>query len=631
MLHSIAEAANAISAVKDAKDAGERMRGEAKEIASHHKDLEYLEELEKTIVEVQKNLDVLKQDRQDSEENMTDAWKWVQDSMNDRLHAELITLNAEADLAKQPAEEALRADVRAEEANCAAAQAEHDAAQAALERLESTASNVSGVVSERELAQAAAKAIAEVQYDENRLDEAEEKVDAYVDGKEKEVVSVGGTLSSKEELRLQRAETALEAAEASLDAARERLEARMEKQEALADAQADEKDALDNYMAARKNLEEAQAFWKTTREDIEATQQELQELQKDLQDLQLYLDGVFDGKGMETGMRYFSWKDSNGKSGHQVYEPVSFYVQQGDLSYGLQAGRVLSHNKAAADGKAEGFTDTTLSVAQRNRNEEFTVTYGLDVNVPTGTSKMSSAAIVPDDLADIGRFGEGWQVTPRIKVEHKIGEEDTWTFETAYSFKNSYAYDKARPDAVINPGSEWGKSLEWLHAGQKWQMIARFSHGNYGRTQYDTLNYREGDAYDLGLYYNRVLSEKQELLGYYRYEIGHTSQYYGNPQAESLDGQAHTRYYGLEWKYDLSSQQTLRLMGNAMQAGGRSYDSLAGQDVGGRKRYGLLFGYDLASSENDRFSAEVERFYLKYGGGNSYRGWNLFLWYQKYF
>ncbi|MDR2005920.1 MAG: hypothetical protein LBP78_01570, partial [Acidaminococcales bacterium] len=236
----------------------------------------------------------------------------------------------------------------------------------------------------------------------------------------------------------------------------------------------------------------------------------------------------------------------------------------------------------------------------------------------------------PEDLAPYSRYSYGWDFTPGLSVTKKIGEVDSLTYTTAYTIHGRYHYNIEDPDGFMKPGGEWINSLQWLHAGPKWQLLGILGFGLHGKgmeeSRLGSYHYRSGKDLSAALYYNKVLSRKQDLMFYFKYAYGGRMDYISQP-IQNVDGETSTgqRFYGVEWQNKLSKKQTLRLMFNAMNATGNSYNPLTTQRVSARNRYGLTAGYDFNVSANTRFSFEWENYRLSEKAGAKYHGNNFYI------
>jgi hypothetical protein len=233
-------------------------------------------------------------------------------------------------------------------------------------------------------------------------------------------------------------------------------------------------------------------------------------------------------------------------------------------------------------------------------------------------------------LAPYSRYSYGWDFTPGLSVTKKIGEVDSLTYTTAYTIHGRYHYNIEDPDGFMKPGGEWINSLQWLHAGPKWQLLGILGFGLHGKgmeeSRLGSYHYRSGKDLSAALYYNKVLSRKQDLMFYFKYAYGGRMDYISQP-IQNVDGETSTgqRFYGVEWQNKLSKKQTLRLMFNAMNATGNSYNPLTTQRVSARNRYGLTAGYDFNVSANTRFSFEWENYRLSEKAGAKYHGNNFYI------
>ncbi|MDF2563613.1 MAG: hypothetical protein K0Q53_8 [Massilibacillus sp.] len=625
ILQSNVEATNAISVADEVKNTAGFMRESAKKIAEHRKAVAKEKQAEADVSKTAKDVAQLEADKAVTEKTLAAAVEVLKKNDETAKQAELEAKEKDR-LAKQAMadeEVALQEKAIAEQAIAEAKAEENE-----ITYRENAAVQAAEAQADVDSEAGAAEAVKAVGYDETRIDEAKAQAQAiatraYAAAEERSLVA---------EARVNEAAAAVEAAEKRLEETEGELgfaaDARLDADEAEKSAQEAKKD----LMGAKSDVEKLRISLAESEKELTVAQAVLIEAQVALENAKKDLRPITNSRTTQTEAKYYSWKDSQGYSGHQFYQPYDFNVVDKNTEYGLSTGYVVSNNNLNSNGKISTLTDTTVNIAKTNPKEKYSVRYSLDINLPTGKSKLNgSGQIMSDDLVEKTRFGEGWDYTPGISVSHKIGEEDTWTFDTTYSFRGSYEYDSTKLGAKIDPGSEWSKSLNWLHAGQKWQLFGELSHTNYGRSEENGIQYREGNQFDAKLFYNFVLDAKQDLMVYYWYSTGRSTTY---PMQSLYDaeGDLNRRYFGAEWAKKLSTTRTFHVMANVMNSTGSTYDPIAALYVSDRTKYSGGIGYDVALSPNQTVSFEIEKFYMKdHSPDNSYHGCNLYLRYSANF
>ncbi len=625
ILQSNVEATNAVSVVDEAKNTAIFMRESAKNIAEHRKAVADEKQAEVVAADTAKDVAQLEADKTVTEKTLADA---IEVLKKNEENAKLAVLEAnEKDrLAKQA-----MADEKVALEEKALAEQAVDEAKAEEDRI-TYRENAAVRAAEAQAAVAseagATEAVKAVGYDETRIDEAEQKVQAITD----RAYAVAEARSLAAEARVNEAASAVEVAEKRLEEAEERIgfaaDARLDADEAEKSAQEAKKDLLE----AKSDVEELRTSLVEAKKELTLAQAELVDAQLVLENAKKDLQPVTNSRTMQLEAKYYSWKDNQGHSGHQFYQPYDFNVVDKNTEYGLHTGYVVSNNNSNSNGNISTLTDTVVNITKTNPKEKYAVHYTLDVNLPTGKSKLNgSGQIMSDDLVENARFGEGLNYTPGISVSHKIGEEDTWTLGTSYAFRGSYEYDSTMPGSKFDPGTEWAKSLNWLHAGQKWQLLGELSHTNYGMSEENGIQYREGNQFDAKLFYNFVLNAKQDLMVYYWYSLGRPTTY-PIPGDYDVESDLTRHYFGAEWAKKISTTRTFHVMANVMHSTGSTYDPIAALYVNDRTKYSGGIGYDVALSPNQTMSLAVESFYMKdHSPDNSYHGCNLYLRYSANF
>jgi hypothetical protein len=329
-------------------------------------------------------------------------------------------------------------------------------------------------------------------------------------------------------------------------------------------------------------------------------------------------------------MEYYSWKDSRGNKGRQLYLPVQYGYVDGAFSYGIGGGYVTS-NSNLPDGKVSALNDVTLSFAYEKQYKKFDAVYTLAANLPTGKRTLyGSNAVMPDDLVRKARFGEGWSLTPGVLLTWRVKPEDTWSLGLNYSINGRYRYDSSVPDGYIRPASGLGLLARYRHAGAADQFVAELLLTGHSNTRDNGVRYRSGNQIEPHLTYNRVLDDKNDLMFYYWFSRD------GSPSSHDpgfLPGAStNAHFFGTMWSRKLSEKSSLHLTADYMKRTGAPYDPLSfgPLTLPGHNKFTYGIKYDYRISPDRKISLHLERFELRDVSGNRYRGNNVYVFYNMY-
>lgn len=375
---------------------------------------------------------------------------------------------------------------------------------------------------------------------------------------------------------------------------------------------------MENYVTSLKN------DLTTIQENLVKLQKEAHQLQLDLKNTQKQLLPVTVAKYANTQTRFYTWQNDKGDAGQQFYQPLGFYTLQKNTELGLYSGYINS--RVNNQGSFSGITDTSLYIGQISRKNPYTITYMLDLRLPTGNSEIPLNSIVSDDLVEFSHLGEGFNWAPGIKLSKQVGEEDIWSAQLSYNVRGNYNYT---PGTKITPGDEFLKSLSWQHTGQTWQFLATVWHTNYSNAKENDISYRKGNKYDFQATYNRVLTPVDDLMFYYWFSTETQNKYLSAidfPPGSNL----YRHYLGTQWVRKINNKAQISLMFNTMFSRGDNYDPITYQRVTKRNKYALRLGYSWQVSSTEQMLLQIERFYMYDDNENSnYRGNNYYLIYSK--
>ena len=337
-------------------------------------------------------------------------------------------------------------------------------------------------------------------------------------------------------------------------------------------------------------------------------------------------------KTFKMESQYYSWSDSHGNHGRQLYQPISMGIVSGQWDYEINTGYISSNNQNAPSGKVSTVTDTDLNVSySRYPSNNDSITYSVGMNLPTGRQAINGFnPVMTEDLVALSRFGEGFNLSPGLVFKHKIGLEDTWSFQTYYTFSGTYDLDNLQQESWVEPGDLWVKTLQWQHANEQWQMLLQLTQTSYKMTREKNLSYKSGDKWEPKVTVNYVLSKSQNLMGYYWFT-------YEKPLSQtsfndySNDSQR-AKWYGIQWVKSLGNKERLKVSADFMNKNGQDYDPLTNLTTNNRKKKTFGLGYEYDVTENKQWSFDIEWFTMKDEGvnmqNNQYHGVNAYLCYK---
>lgn len=438
--------------------------------------------------------------------------------------------------------------------------------------------------------------------------------------------------------RLEGAYAAAETLQAEADALDQSLEAfqaRIEAAEARENHWQEQVQKMqDHWQEARDGLQDALKEEQETKNDLAEAHSFLKEATTSKTELQQYekevvkqLQGPPPVREGSLEQRYYSWS-GNGSSGYQ-------WLKSGTVAYNdkeVEASLRLQHVNAqatvnGAKGYLAGWMDTQLAVTRTKEDKTHIWRYGVDVNLPTGMTRLSSAARqaqVDDDLVETDVFGEGWNWTPRVEWSYKKGEQDLWTLGTSYGFRGSYVrYSSGTADdmASYSPGNEWSRYLRWRHLGEKHRIEWEASNSVYSDA---TLNgaawYRSGNAWDVRGSYAKTLTPDYELQVYIRQHWDAAERSY---QGEDLGGGQKRRYAGVALEREIKPGRLLRFSLDGMWADGNLLDPKTDLLKSKRQRYSVGIGYEITLAKERRLYWDLRWFRLHQDEAASYHGYQL--------
>lgn len=208
---------------------------------------------------------------------------------------------------------------------------------------------------------------------------------------------------------------------------------------------------------------------------------------------------------VQTGAHLDLWNGA-GQDGRQILVPMGLGFDTPNWGFSARGAYGQSERDpggGAAKADFSGFVDTTLSGYLRFSPGQTEVQLGLDVDLPTGKSKLRNdelGAIQDSDLATLERFGEGLDITPTITLYRNFGKVG---FGLGGGYLVTGEFDPTRDVASddLDPGDELtGVLIADFYVADAVRMLLR---GAYRRTTADERNgvevFREGDEIDVRL------------------------------------------------------------------------------------------------------------------------------------
>lgn len=440
--------------------------------------------------------------------------------------------------------------------------------------------------------------------------------------------------------RLDAINAEVEAAQTYFDEVSDRLDqlkdAQLEAEEAEADARQEILDlGLDLGQAKQDLAESRQDVAMCWQDQIEANESRFVALKDRNQALNEAFSAKYrvehfgEGIGVQSGFDYYNWQGQ--VSGHQLYKSTGFFMSKNNYDFSLSNGYVVSHT-GLSKGDMSGYTDTTLSVMYNNKHPKFAVGYGMEINLPTGDSRVAQNAVPPDHMARVTRLGEGWNFTPMVAVTRHLDKLTSWTWRGSYAIRGSYSDNREDLSSVVHPGNVWHNELELLHTGHQEQYLVKL---HYAKNNHASLisreadyDYTEGDSMYGRAYYRKWFAPKDSLGCYMAFAYDKAGDY---DNSDINSNGIHRLYYGVGWFHQFDKYRQLRLFANWLRSEGEAYDPLTKQSYSSGRRFSVSLGYDWRLDDRNSLSLNVERSVLRQQGEANYRGWGISVMYNRNF
>lgn len=501
--------------------------------------------------------------------------------------------------------------------------------------------------SENQRAQWIAQAWAEAGYESNRLPEIEARFSGGGSSADAEAAEAAAAAQAELDAyweRMAELEAATDSAREYFDSVSEQLDSLKDRQQEAEEAEAD---ARQDVLYLETELGQNQQYLREADQEIEnaelyvqeaeaSRQQANEDLEAAIQDMvqaRYSLQHFGEGMGVQKTLEYYNWQGSGNRSGHQLYSGNSFYWSRNNYEFTLSNGTVMSHT-GLENGNMSGLTDTTISAMYTNKHPIFDVKYGLEINLPTGSSRIHPNAIVPDLLARVSRLSEGWNFTPRVDVTKHIGKYTSWHWRSSYSLRGAYEEEYDTGIGTVHPGDQWSTELEFLHTDAWQQYMVKLQYINNDNksviTGLDNENaFVEGDNLNARAYGRFWFTPKDSWALYTIWSLDKAAVY--DNEAYAGGSGIHRLYYGAGYYHQFDNRQQLRIFGNWMRSTGAAYDPLAHQSYASGRRFSVSLGYDWRMDDRNSLSLDLERAVLRQQGDANYRSWGIMLNYNRSF
>lgn len=336
-----------------------------------------------------------------------------------------------------------------------------------------------------------------------------------------------------------------------------------------------------------------------------------------------------EGMGMQKGLEYYSWQGEH--SGHQLYSSNTFSWSSNHYDFTLSNAHVIS-DTGLANGSMSGITDTTIAGMYTNKHPVYDVRYGLEINLPAGSSRTPANAVVPDYLARVSRLGEGWKLTPKAEVSRHLDKYTSLSWRGSYSWRGVYDDDYEGGTGSVHPGNQWNHELEYLHTDEKQHYMVKFQYTDNEKASIsgtaNDYSFTEGDAFGIRGYYRNWLTPRDSWGAYSIWTFDRGTVY---DHEFAFGSGIHRLYYGAGYFHQFDTKRQARIFANWLRMDGESYDPLTKLSSASGRRFSISLGYDWRMDDKNSLSLDVERAVLRQQGDANYRSWGVMLNYNRSF
>lgn len=467
-----------------------------------------------------------------------------------------------------------------------------------------------------EIEQIILTALAMIQFDENRIDEANAIKQNIIHGGDGTVLVYDDEMIEKVQKQIM---TTYE--EMSF------WETLMQQDYKVVDDLLVLRDAFEARMDIARELIDLRKWQEDLYKYDEELQRELVQLAEDQKKIEQGLEGKQFGKYAGMRFEYYSWNASDGSKGSQFVIPIEYFASHGYNEFGFSTGYVNTSTKYPEEDIMNGMRALEVHYGRRNPHKRYTLKYNLDMSIPLGESRTNRRAL-SDDLVAVTRLNEGFNIGPSIDIERRDGEENIWHLGVGYNFKGDYHYSKENPSFSVSPGDALDGYLNWTHAEDDHQMRFGLEGIFKGKSNENGTRYREGEERLYKAMYNKCLNEKSDVMAYFWVRENGSNTYYTPPYGSG--GKSRVRYYGLEYKFKLDENRAWFIRNNNMLSTGTYNDVLTGETINGRKKHTLGVGYTIKLASDETLSLNADYFWMKdKDTGKDYDGAEFMVFYNR--
>jgi len=206
---------------------------------------------------------------------------------------------------------------------------------------------------------------------------------------------------------------------------------------------------------------------------------------------------------MATSVRYDWFTADNDDTGSQFLLPVQLRWHNGNTSMALTTAFVSTeYDPDEGESRSlDGLIDTRASIGyQLIDSLPFDLLFGLDINIPTGQTKLKDdeiALTTSDDLYTVSSFGEGWNINPTLVIV-KNWDRFSAGVGLGYAFRGEY--DFSTKVLEYDPGDKLTATAELNYdLTEEWLGRLFIEYSAYGNDQVEGDDYfKEGDFALLG-------------------------------------------------------------------------------------------------------------------------------------
>ena len=328
------------------------------------------------------------------------------------------------------------------------------------------------------------------------------------------------------------------------------------------------------------------------------------------------------GLSVESGVQQEYWEDTRDSSGSQALLPLRIEWSRGDATIGLLTGAVRASVDipGAGDRSLTHTLDTKLDLSYVVQGKlPVDLLIGMDVNLPTGKTDLSSAdlaLILDPEIATVTTFGEGVNLNPTLSIAKEWGP---WSAGAGVGYDVRRAYDVSAEAGLTDYDPGDVLSLNALlqrecSRGYVGRVFGKFSRFGKDRLRGADL-FREGDYRMAGVGISRTGAAWEadvDIRGTFR------------GKAEILSGGSLVtepeRSRGEEWSAEASARHALRedvsLSGSVrgLIVAKNGYSGGASRHNGSKEKIAISVGCDRRFASGMAAGVSLKGFLMTEGG-----------------